>query len=56
MLLGGGLKLGNKYVSLGGRIVLINAVLSAIPVFYLSYIKMLVKVWKEVVKIQRNFL
>jgi hypothetical protein len=47
---------GNKYVSLGGRIVLINAVLSAIPVFYLSYLKMPTKVWKEVVKIQRSFL
>ncbi|PNY14141.1 cysteine-rich receptor-like protein kinase [Trifolium pratense] len=39
---------GNKYISLGGRIVLINAVLSAIPIFYLSYMKMPVKVWKEV--------
>ncbi|MCI08605.1 RNA-directed DNA polymerase (Reverse transcriptase), partial [Trifolium medium] len=47
---------GNKYVSLGGRIVLINAVLSAIPIFYLSFMKMPVKVWKEVVKIQRKFL
>jgi hypothetical protein len=47
---------GNKYVSLGGRIVLINAVLSSIPIFFLSYMKMPVKVWKEVVSIQRNFL
>jgi hypothetical protein len=47
---------GNKYVSLGGRIVLINAVLSAIPIFYLSYMKMPSKVWKELVKIQRTFL
>jgi hypothetical protein len=47
---------GNKYVSLGGRIVLINAVLSSIPIFFLSYMKMPVKVWREVVKIQRNFL
>ncbi|MCH82343.1 LINE-1 reverse transcriptase like, partial [Trifolium medium] len=47
---------GNKYVSLGGRIVLINAVLSDIPIFYLSYLKMPVRVWKEVVKIQRRFL
>ncbi|MCI14188.1 RNA-directed DNA polymerase (Reverse transcriptase), partial [Trifolium medium] len=46
----------NKHVTLGGRIVLINAVLNAIPVFYLSYLKMPVKVWKEVVKIQRTFL
>jgi hypothetical protein len=47
---------GNKYVSLGGRIVLINAVLNAIPIFYLSYLRMPKKVWKELVKIQRGFL
>jgi hypothetical protein len=47
---------GNKYVSLGGRIVLINAVLNAIPIFYLSYMKMPTKVWKELVRIQRVFL
>jgi hypothetical protein len=47
---------GNKYLSLGGRIVMINAVLNAIPVFFLSYMKMPIKVWKEAVKIQRTFL
>jgi hypothetical protein len=47
---------GNKHISLGGRIVMINAVLSAIPVFFLSYMKMPLKVWREVVKIQRTFL
>jgi hypothetical protein len=47
---------GNKFVSLGGRIVLIKAVLNSIPLFFLSFLKMPVKVWKEVVKIQRNFL
>jgi hypothetical protein len=47
---------GNKYVSLGGRIVLINVVLSAIPIFYLSFFKLPVKVWKEIVRIQREFL
>jgi hypothetical protein len=46
---------GNKYISLGGRIVLINAVLNSLPLFFLSFIKMPVKVWREVVKIQRNF-
>ncbi|KAK2386976.1 putative mitochondrial protein [Trifolium repens] len=45
----------NKYVSLGGGIVLI-AVLNAIPIFYLSYMKMPMKVWHKLVKIQRNFL
>jgi hypothetical protein len=46
---------GNKYISLGGRIVLINAVLNSLPIFYLSYMKMPVKVWREVVKIQHDF-
>jgi hypothetical protein len=47
---------GNKYVCLGGRIMLINAVLSALPILYLSFMKIPVQVWKEVVKIQRSFL
>jgi hypothetical protein len=47
---------GNKYISLGGRIVLLNAVLNAIPIFYLSYMKIPMKVWRKVVRIQRNFL
>jgi hypothetical protein len=47
---------GNKHVSLGGRVVLINAVLNSIPIFFLSYLKMPMKVWKELVKIQRGFL
>jgi hypothetical protein len=34
---------------------LINAVLSSIPIFFLSFMKMLVKVWREVV-MQRDFL
>jgi hypothetical protein len=46
---------GNKYISLGGRIVLINAVLNALPIFFLSYLRMPAKVWREVVKIQRKF-
>jgi hypothetical protein len=47
---------GNKYISLGGRIVLFNAVLNAIPVFYLSYLKIPVHVWKKICRIQREFL
>jgi hypothetical protein len=46
----------NKYVSFGGRIVLLNAVLNAIPVFYLSYLKLPVQVWKKIRRIQREFL
>jgi len=47
---------GNKYVSLGGRIVLLNAVVNVIPIFYLSFLKMPKKVWRKIVKIQHDFL
>jgi len=47
---------GNKYISLGGRIVLLNSVLNAIPIFHLSFFKMPVKVRKKIVRIQREFL
>jgi hypothetical protein len=47
---------GNNYVSLGGRIILLNAVLNAIPIFFLSFMKILVAVWKKVRRIQRDFL
>jgi hypothetical protein len=43
----------NKFVSLGGRIVLLNSVLNAIPIFYLSFLKIPVQVWKIVKHIQR---
>ncbi|MCI00244.1 LINE-1 reverse transcriptase like [Trifolium medium] len=46
----------NRFVSLGGRVILINSVLAAIPIFYLSFMKMPIKVWKRIVAIQRNFL
>jgi len=47
---------GNIYVSLGGRIVLLNSVLNAIPIFYLSFLNIPVKVLKKVTQIQREFL
>jgi hypothetical protein len=43
-------------MSLGGRVILINSVLASIPTFYSSFMKMLVKVWRKIVSIQRNFL
>ncbi|GAU14645.1 hypothetical protein TSUD_97090 [Trifolium subterraneum] len=46
----------NRYVSLGGSVVLINSVLASIPVFYLSFLKLPSKVRRAVVRIQRNFL
>jgi hypothetical protein len=47
---------GNRYVSLGGRIVLINSVLNVIPIFYLSFMKMPATVIKKIVSIQRELL
>jgi hypothetical protein len=47
---------GNRYVSLGGRTVLINSVLNSIPIFYLSFLKMSVVVIKKITRIQREFL
>ncbi|MCI01171.1 RNA-directed DNA polymerase (Reverse transcriptase) [Trifolium medium] len=47
---------GNKHVSLGGRLVLINSVLNSIPIFYLSFLKMPSQVIKKVTRIQRDFL
>jgi hypothetical protein len=46
----------NRYVSLGGRIVLINSVLNSIPIFYLSFMKVPVLVLKKIIRIQRKFL
>ncbi|MCH96738.1 RNA-directed DNA polymerase (Reverse transcriptase), partial [Trifolium medium] len=39
-----------------GRIVLLNSVLNAIPIFYLSYMKISVQVWKKIRRIQGEFL
>jgi hypothetical protein len=47
---------GNKHISFGGKLVLINSVLNSIPIFYMSYMKMPVQVRKKVVRIQRDFL
>ncbi|MCH81819.1 ribonuclease H protein, partial [Trifolium medium] len=47
---------GNRFISLGGRIVLINSVLNAIPIFHLSFMKAPTAVIKKIVRIQREFL
>lgn len=47
---------GNKYVSLGGRVVLLNYILNAISIFYLSLFKMPKKVVRKMVTIQKNIL
>ncbi|MCI15623.1 LINE-1 reverse transcriptase like, partial [Trifolium medium] len=46
----------HRYVSLGGRVVLLNSVLASIPVFFLSYLKLPSMVRKKIIRIQRNFL
>jgi hypothetical protein len=46
----------NRHLSLGGRITLLNLVLSAIPIFYLSFLKLPKTVWKLIRRIQRDFL
>ena len=47
---------GHKYISFGGRVVLLNSVINVIPIFYLSFLKLLVQVWKRLVCIQSEFL
>jgi hypothetical protein len=47
---------GNKHISFGGRLVLINLVLNSIPIFYMSFMKMPSQVRKKVIRIQRDFL
>jgi len=46
----------NVFVSSGGRVTLLNSVLSAISMFFLSFMKIPTKVWRKVVSLQRTFL
>lgn len=45
----------DKILSLGDRVILVNAVLSAIPIYWLTIFKIPVKVRKIIDKIRRNF-
>ncbi|MCI23932.1 RNA-directed DNA polymerase (Reverse transcriptase), partial [Trifolium medium] len=45
---------GNKHISFGGRLVLINSVLNSIPIFYLSFIKMPAIIIKKMNRIQKR--
>nr|KYP32205.1 Putative ribonuclease H protein At1g65750 family [Cajanus cajan] len=45
-----------KHLSIGGRVTLINSVLNAIPIHFLSFFKAPNLVIKEIVAIQRDFL
>lgn len=43
----------SRFGSHNGMVVLINYVLNSIPIFYLSFIKILVKAWKKSVHLNR---
>lgn len=43
-------------LSFGGRLVLLNLVLRNNPIFYLSFMKLPIMVWKEVVDLRKDFL
>jgi len=45
-----------RYLSMGGRITLINSVLTALPIYLLSFFRIPKKVVQKIVTIQRNFL
>jgi hypothetical protein len=45
-----------KHLSIGGRVVLINSVLSSLPLYFFSFFKAPKKIIQEIIKIQRNFL
>jgi hypothetical protein len=45
-----------RHLSIGGRVSLINSVLSSLPLYFFSFFKAPVCVLKEMVSIQRNFL
>lgn len=45
-----------RHLSIGGRLVLLNSVLSSIPLYYLSFYKAPRKVIEELTQIQRSFL
>jgi hypothetical protein len=47
---------GNKHISFGGRLVLINSVLNSIRIVFMSFMKMPSQVKKKVIRIQRDFL
>nr|KYP42150.1 Putative ribonuclease H protein At1g65750 family [Cajanus cajan] len=46
----------HSHLSIGGRMTLINSVLNAMPIHFLSFFKVPNSVIKEIVAIQRDFL
>ena len=45
--------LGNRYISIGGRIILLIVVLNLVPIFNLLFMNMPTSVWKKIVNFQR---
>lgn len=45
-----------RFLSIGGRVTLLNSFLSNIPINQLSFYRILVKVMQEIIYIQRNFI
>ncbi|MCH85046.1 RNA-directed DNA polymerase (Reverse transcriptase) [Trifolium medium] len=45
-----------KYLSIDGRFVLINSVLSSLPLYFFSFFRASKKIIQAIIKIQRNFL
>lgn len=44
------------YICLGGRVIPFNYSLNDIPILLLSFLRIFVKVWKKIVRIQRRLL
>ncbi|PNX87860.1 ribonuclease H [Trifolium pratense] len=47
---------GNKCISLGGRLILLNPVLNYIPIFFMSFLKLPIQAMKKMIRIQWEFL
>ncbi|XP_058765470.1 uncharacterized mitochondrial protein AtMg00310-like [Vicia villosa] len=45
-----------RLLSIGGRVTLINSVITTVPIYHISFFKIPKKVNIEIIKIQRNFL
>lgn len=46
----------NRFSNLGGRVVLLNSALNFIPVFFFSFMKMPILVWKKLVGMHMCFI
>ena len=45
-----------RHLSFGGRVILINSVLTSIPIYFLSFFRVPKQVVNKIVRLQRNFL